>query len=66
MKQKTKSLSSLKKRVKSSSTGKLMHKRSGSSHNNLCKSRRRKRRLNVPAVATEKVSKRLRTLVPYK
>ena len=66
MKQKLKSLSSLKKRVRSSSTGKLMHKRAGSSHNNLYKSRRRKRRLNVTSTATEKVSKRLRTLVPYK
>ncbi len=66
MKQKLKSLSSLKKRIKRSAGGKFLHKRSGRSHNNACKSKRRKRLLNRPAVLTPEQGKRIAKLVPYK
>jgi ribosomal protein L35 len=66
MKQKVKSLSSLKKRIKRSAGGKFMHKRCGTNHNNACKNKRRKRVLNAPAVMTEDQGRRLARLVPYK
>ncbi len=63
---KMKSLSSLKKRIKRSKGGKFVHARSGTSHNNASKSKRRKRRLHTPAGLSRKVGKRLERLVPYK
>ena len=63
---KMKSLSSLKKRIKRSKGGKFVHRRSGTSHNNASKSKRRKRRLHTPASLSKKVGKRLERLVPYK
>jgi ribosomal protein L35 len=66
MKQKTKSLSSLKKRVKRSAGGKFMHRGSNRSHNNASKSKRRKRGLHVPAMLEGRLAKRVSELVPYK
>lgn len=63
---KRKSLSSLKKRVRRSAGGKYIHSRSGTSHNNSCKSKRQKRRLHTAAVAGPSLERRLRELVPYK
>lgn len=63
---KTKSLSSLKKRIKRSAGGKFVHRRSGTSHNNMSKSKRRKRQLHTPAVARGKLARRIRALVPHK
>jgi ribosomal protein L35 len=66
MKQKVKSLSSLKKRIRRSAGGKFMHKRGGTNHNNACKSKRRKRVLNATAVLTKEQGRRMAKLVPYK
>lgn len=66
MKQKTKTLSSLKKRIKRSAGGKLMHRGCGTSHNNGSKSKRRKRGLHAPAVLEGSLAKRVSELVPYK
>ncbi len=66
MKQKTKSLSSLKKRIKRSAGGKFLHRGSNRSHNNASKSKRRKRGLHVPAVLEGRLAKRVSELVPYK
>jgi len=66
MKQKTKTLSSLKKRVKRSAGGKYFHRGCGTSHNNASKSRRRKRGLHVPAVLEGRLAQRVSELVPYK
>jgi len=66
MNQKTKSLSSLKKRIKKTAGGKFVHKRCGTSHNNACKSKRRKRTLNSPAVQDGDQARRIAKLVPYK
>ena len=66
MKQKTKSLSSLKKRVKRSAGGKFFHRGSNRSHNNASKSKRRKRGLHVPAVLEGRLAQRVSELVPYK
>jgi len=66
MKQKTKSLSSLKKRIKRSAGGKLMHRGSNRSHNNGSKSKRRKRSLQVPAALEGRLAQRVGELVPYK
>ncbi len=63
---KTKSLSSLKKRVRRSPGGKFLHRSCGTSHNNMSKSKRRKRRLHRPAVARGSLARRMRVLVPYK
>lgn len=63
---KTKSLSSLKKRIKRSAGGKFVHRRCGTSHNNMSKSKRRKRQLHTPAVATGSLARRVRALVPAK
>lgn len=62
---KLKSLSSLKKRIKRSARGKFVHRRSGTSHNNASKSKRRKRRLHSAAVAHGGLHKRVRQMVPY-
>jgi large subunit ribosomal protein L35 len=62
---KMKSLSSLKKRIRRSAGGKFVHRRSGTSHNNACKSKRRKRRLHTPAAASGGLHRRVRQLVPY-
>ncbi|MBM3313123.1 50S ribosomal protein L35 [candidate division WOR-3 bacterium] len=66
MKQKTKTLSSLKKRIKRSGRGKFIHRRCGTSHNNAGKSKRRKRGLHVPAVLEGRLAERVSELVPYK
>jgi ribosomal protein L35 len=66
MKQKTKSLSSLKKRIKRSAGGKFIHRGCGVSHNNGSKSKRRKRGLHVPAVCEGRLGERMRELAPYK
>jgi len=66
MKQKTKSLSSLKKRVRRSAGGKFLHRGSNRSHNNASKSKRRKRGLSVPTVLEGSLAKRVSELVPYK
>jgi ribosomal protein L35 len=66
MKQKTKTLSSLKKRVKRSAGGKLIHRGCGRNHNNGSKSKRRKRGLQVPVVLKGRLAKRVSELVPYK
>ncbi len=66
MKQKTKTLSSLKKRIKRSAGGKFFHRGSNRSHNNACKSKRRKRGLHVPSVLEGRLAKRVSELVPYK
>jgi len=65
MKLKLKSLSSLKKRMKKTATGKFVHTRCGTSHNNSCKNSRRKRRLHRPAVADKTMVKALKMLLPY-
>ncbi len=66
MKQKMKSLSSLKKRIKRSAGGKWIHRRSGTSHNNASKSKRRKRGLHTPAVLSGRLAERVSELLPYK
>lgn len=66
MKQKTKSLSSLKKRIRRSAGGKFIHGRCGRNHNNGSKSKRRKRGLRVPAVCEGRLGERMSELVPYK
>jgi ribosomal protein L35 len=63
---KQKSLSSLKKRMKRSAGGKFIHRPAGTSHNNACKSKRRKRGLHGPAVLEGRLAQRVRRLVPYK
>ncbi|MGB9742640.1 MAG: 50S ribosomal protein L35 [candidate division WOR-3 bacterium] len=65
MKTKLKTLSSLKKRIKKTATGKFIHARSGTSHNNRSKNSRRKRWLHRPAVADETKVKALQRLMPY-
>ncbi|MEO0005047.1 MAG: 50S ribosomal protein L35 [candidate division WOR-3 bacterium] len=65
MKRKLKTLSALKKRVKKSATGKFLHRRSGTSHNNSVKNSRRKRWLHRPAVVDSTKVKALKRLVPY-
>ena len=62
---KMKSVSSLKKRIRKTGRGRFVHARGGTSHNNACKSKSRKRRLHLPAEATATESKRLRRLLPY-
>jgi ribosomal protein L35 len=66
MKQKMKSLSSLKKRVKRSAGGKFLHAPCGTSHNNGSKSKRQKRRLHVAATVERSLNERMRRLLPYK
>lgn len=66
MKQKTKSLSSLKKRIRRSAGGKFLYRNSNRSHNNSSKSKRRKRGLHVPSVLEGTRAKRISELVPYK
>ena len=66
MKNKTKSLSSLKKRIKRTAGGKFIHRGCGKSHNNASKSKRRKRGLHVPAVLEGRLAQRVSELVPYK
>lgn len=65
MKIKLKTVSSLKKRVKKTATGKFIHAHSGTSHNNSTKTSRRKRALHRPAVADETRVKALKRLLPY-
>jgi ribosomal protein L35 len=66
MKQKVKSLSSLKKRIRRTARGKFKYGRSGTSHNNASKSKRRKRGLHTPAVIDGARARRVHELVPYK
>jgi ribosomal protein L35 len=66
MKQKTKSLSSLKKRIKRSAGGKFIHRGCGMNHNNGSKSKRRKRGLHVQIVCEGRLGQRVSELVPYK
>ncbi len=65
MKTKIKTVSSLKKRIKRSATGKFLHRRAGTSHNNSVKDSRRKRWLHRTAVADKTKVKALKRLVPY-
>ena len=62
---KIKTVSSLKKRIKKTGKGKFMHGHAGTSHNNACKSKSRKRRLRKPTEVGKTGSKRLKQLVPY-
>jgi ribosomal protein L35 len=66
MKQKVKSLSSLKKRVKRSARGKFLHSPCGTSHNNGSKSTKQKRRLHSAKRVEKSLNKRMSELVPYK
>jgi ribosomal protein L35 len=63
---KQRSLSSLKKRIKRTARGKFVHRRSGTSHNNASKSKRRKRVLHAQSALKGTLAKRVATLVPYK
>ncbi len=65
MKMKLKTVSSLKKRVKRTATGKFVHSHSGTSHNNSAKNSRRKRFLHRPAIADKTRVKALKRLMPY-
>ncbi|MGQ9707519.1 MAG: large ribosomal subunit protein bL35 [bacterium] len=65
MKTKLKTVSSLKKRVKRSATGKFLHRRSGTNHNNRVKNSRRKRWLHRTAVTDKTKVKALKRLIPY-
>jgi ribosomal protein L35 len=66
MKNKTKSLSSLKKRIKRSAGGKFIHRGCGTSHNNASKSKRRKRGLHIATACEGRLNERMSELVPYK
>lgn len=66
MNRKMKSVSSLRKRVKKTATGKYLHRHGGTSHNNGSKTTRRKRALHAPVTATKTQSGRFKQLVPYK
>ncbi len=62
---KLKTLSSIKKRVKLTATGKLMHRRAGKSHLLSGKKGSRKRRLKKPKELRKTESKRLKRFLPY-
>jgi|UniRef100_A0A7C3UYL4 large subunit ribosomal protein L35 len=62
---KLKTLKSLKKRVKITATGKLMHHRAGKRHLLSGKGKRRKRRLSRPTVVKKSEAKRLKKVLPY-
>ncbi|MEO0071283.1 MAG: bL35 family ribosomal protein [candidate division WOR-3 bacterium] len=64
MKIKQKTLSSLKKRVKTTATGKYRYYPGGTSHNNRIKSSKRKRLLHRAAISLS-LRKRLKRLLPY-
>ena len=66
MKNKMKTLSSLKRRVKKTATGKYKHRSGGTNHNNGCKSKSQKRRLHSANIANSTRTARLKKLVPYK
>ncbi|MBM3322116.1 50S ribosomal protein L35 [candidate division WOR-3 bacterium] len=63
---KQRSLSSLKKRIKRTARGKYVHRRSGTSHNNSSKSKRRKRVLHTQSALKGTLAGRVATLIPYK
>ncbi|NPV13606.1 50S ribosomal protein L35 [candidate division WOR-3 bacterium] len=65
MKQKIKTLSSLKKRLKCSANKKYLHRHSGTSHNNSAKSSKCKRRLHRTAIVDKTRVKAIKKLVPY-
>lgn len=59
----TKTLRSLAKRIKVTGRGKIVHHRSGTSHNMASKSRKRKRFLSRPAVMSEPLTRKTRLLI---
>ena len=59
----TKTLRSLAKRVKFSSTGKVIHRRAGMSHNLTSKTNRRKRFLKRQAVASKPLTRKVKQLI---
>ncbi|MFO7675033.1 MAG: bL35 family ribosomal protein [bacterium] len=66
MKHKQKTLSSLKRRVKKTGTGKYKFFSGGMNHNNGCKSNAQKRRLRKARIAEGGLAARVKKLVPYK
>lgn len=52
------------KRFKRTGTGKVMHKKAGMRHIQRSKTKRRKRRLNIPAVLTKTNAKRVDRIMP--
>ncbi|HDQ99305.1 MAG TPA: 50S ribosomal protein L35 [candidate division WOR-3 bacterium] len=64
MKNKLKTLSSLKRRVRRTGTGKFKFHSGGTNHNNGCKSKAQKRRLHAPKIASKGVAARLKQLAP--
>jgi large subunit ribosomal protein L35 len=66
MKNKQKTLSSLKRRVKRTGTGKFKFHSGGTNHNNGSKSRAQKRRLHTAKTARDGLAARIKQLVPYK
>ena len=66
MKRKMKTLSSLKRRIKKTASGKFKRRHGGTNHNNGCKSKGQKQRLHASAMATKGQTRKLRQLVPYK
>jgi large subunit ribosomal protein L35 len=61
---KAKTLSSLKKRLKITATGKYLRRKAGKSHLLSSKNRRRKRNLSRPTVVSKSFSKKFRALLP--
>ena len=59
-----KSLRSLAKRIKFTSTGKAMRRRAGMSHNLLSKSRKRKRHLKHQVVVVKPIARKIKKLIP--
>ncbi|MBM3314850.1 50S ribosomal protein L35 [candidate division WOR-3 bacterium] len=62
---KQKTLSSLKKRMKRSAGGKYVHRPSGTSHNNACKGKARKRRLHTTVAVRGGLRRRCRRMLPH-
>lgn len=65
MKQKIKTLSALKKRIKLTAKNKYLHRHSGTSHNLSSKNNKRKRRLHRPTTVDKTHTKAIKRLVPY-
>ncbi|MGQ9678930.1 MAG: large ribosomal subunit protein bL35 [bacterium] len=65
MKQKIKTLSALKKRIKRTAKNKYLHRHSGTSHNMSSKNNKRKRRLHRATPVNESHTKAVKKLVPY-
>ncbi|MEO0102394.1 MAG: 50S ribosomal protein L35 [candidate division WOR-3 bacterium] len=62
---KLKTLRSLKKRIKITGTGKLLHYRAGKSHLLTGKRKARKKRLTRPTILKKSGVKKLKGLLPY-